>query len=140
MSVHEVFRCPNPALRLSIWGDGMKKYVITIVRLVALFMLAAGVLLFGPSTAFAQQQTTPQLSPLVGHWQLTSLTLEQGGKSVDMYGPNPQGLFIFDESGRYSIIIERRDVPNFASGNKATGTAEENRAAVQGNLEVVRRI
>src|ERR1700752_107830 len=51
-----------------------------------------------------------------------------------MYGPNPQGQQIFDTNGRYSLIITRSDVPKFASGNRETGTPEENKAAVQGGI------
>jgi Lipocalin-like domain len=112
----------------------MNKFTGMIVRVCILVSVMAGAMLSGASTTWAQQQAESKPSQLIGHWTLTSLTLDQGGKTIDMYGPNPQGLFIFDPSGRYSIIIVRRGIPKFASGNKETGTTEENRAAVQGNL------
>src|SRR6202008_2476259 len=68
---------------------------------------------------------------LVGTWTLVSITLEQDGKKTDMYGANPQGQLIFDPNGRFTTICLRSDVPKFASGNRETGTPEENKAAVQ---------
>jgi hypothetical protein len=71
---------------------------------------------------------------LVGTWTLVSITLEQDGKKTDMYGANPQGQLIFDPNGRFTTIFLRSDVPKFASGNRETGTPEENKAAVQGGI------
>jgi Lipocalin-like domain len=71
---------------------------------------------------------------LVGTWTLVSVTLEQDGKKTDMYGANPQGQLIFAPSGQFAAIFLRSDVPKFASGNRETGTPEENKAAVQGGI------
>jgi hypothetical protein len=68
-------------------------------------------------------QTTKDL---VGTWTYLSITLEQGGKKTDEFGPNPQGQVIFDPDGRFSLILTRSDVPRFASNNREAGTAEEN--------------
>lgn len=70
----------------------------------------------------------------MGTWTLVSITLEQDGKKTDMYGANPQGQLIFDPNGRFTTIFLRSDVPKFASGNRETGTPEENKAAVQGGI------
>ncbi len=62
-------------------------------------------------------------------------TIEKdGSKKAGSFGPNPKGLFIFHRSGRYSIQIFRPDLPKFASNDRATGTADENKAVVQGTL------
>ena len=37
-----------------------------------------------------------------------------------------------DANGRFSITVVRSDLPKFASNNRMTGTAEENKAIVQG--------
>lgn len=71
---------------------------------------------------------------LVGTWTLVSVTLEQDGKKIDMYGSNPQGQAIFDPNGHCSVMFIRSDVPKFASTNREEGTPEENKAAVQGSL------
>jgi hypothetical protein len=43
----------------------------------------------------------------VGTWLYVSLTLEQGGKKTDYYGPNPQGQVMLGSDGRFSTIITR---------------------------------
>lgn len=70
---------------------------------------------------------------LVGHWTLVSSFAQQGGNRVDTYGPNPSGRLTFDAQGRYALIYVTQ-IPNFVSNNRATGTAEENRAVVQGSV------
>ena len=41
---------------------------------------------------------------------------------------------MYDATGHFSVIITRSDLPKFASNNRETGTAEENKAIVQGSL------
>lgn len=71
---------------------------------------------------------------LAGAWTLDQLTAEQDGKTVEPYGPHPKGRMMLDADGRFSITIVRAGVAKFASNNRTTGTAEENKAAVQGSL------
>jgi len=71
---------------------------------------------------------------LVGTWTLVSVTLEQDGNKVELFGPNPQGQAIFDPNGRFSAISTRSDIPKFASNNREAGTPEENKAVVQGSI------
>jgi len=61
---------------------------------------------------------------------------EVDGKKVgDLYGPNPQGQFMFSRDGHFSIFLVARDGRlKFASNNRTAGTAEENKAAVAGFL------
>jgi hypothetical protein len=84
--------------------------------------------------SFAAPIFAQQAKDLVGTWTLVSITLEQDGKKTDMYGANPQGQLIFDPNGRFTSIFLRSDVPKFASGNRETGTPEENKAAMQGGI------
>ena len=49
-------------------------------------------------------------------------------------GPNPKGILVFTGNGHFAFILNRDDLPKFASGNRNTGTAEENRGIVQGSL------
>ena len=53
---------------------------------------------------------------------------------MEPFGPNPKGLFIFDRSGRYAILIFRSDLPKFASNNLNNGTPDENKVVVTGSL------
>jgi lipocalin-like protein len=83
-------------------------------------------------------QTTAK--DLVGTWTLVSVTLEEDGKTRDMYGANPQGLLVFHDNGRVSVIITRSDLPKFASNNREAETPEENKAIVQGSLAFFRHV
>ena len=71
---------------------------------------------------------------LVGAWTLVSVTVEQGGKKVEPFGPNPNGSLMLDGNGHFSIVVVRPGVPKFASNNRVAGTVEENKAAYAGSL------
>jgi Lipocalin-like domain len=93
----------------------------------ALASTALMLISFCSHQAFAQQ-----MKDLVGTWSVVSSenTLPDG-KKVLPFGPNPVGVLTFDSDGRYSLQICIPDRPKFA-GNRASGTPEENKAAVQG--------
>jgi hypothetical protein len=44
------------------------------------------------------------------------------------------GCLIFEADGRYGLILSRKDVPKFASNSRTNGTADENKAVVQGTI------
>jgi hypothetical protein len=91
--------------------------------------------LVGLATGFitpAFSQTTPK--ELAGTRALVSITVEYDGKKTEFFGANPQGQLTLDPDGRFSLIITRSDVPNFASNSRDTGTPEENKASVQGSI------
>jgi hypothetical protein len=71
---------------------------------------------------------------LVGTWSLVSVTYEQNGKTIQPYGANPKGIEIFGSDARVVLIILNSELPNIASNNRVEGTAEENKAVVQGSL------
>jgi hypothetical protein len=81
-----------------------------------------------PNAAIAQQK-----SPLVGTWSFVSSTTKAEDGSP-FWGNNPKGLVIFTENGRYSSHVLRADRPQFAAKSRTKGTAEENKAAVQGGI------
>ena len=101
---------------------------IAIVVSAATMLGVASVL----SHTIAQQSTVKD--QIVGTWTLVSGTVERDGTKVEPFGPNPLGYFIFTASGHFSWNLMRPDRPKFASGNRATGTPDENKAAVQGNI------
>jgi hypothetical protein len=59
--------------------------------------------------------------------------VEQDGKKIQRFGPSPKGIAIYEGNGRFVTILLRTDLPKFASNNAMTGTAEENKAIVQGS-------
>jgi hypothetical protein len=85
----------------------------------------------GLMTGLARAQTAKDL---VGAWVPVSNVADQGGVKVEPYGPNPQGMLIFDANGRYGLILSRSDVPKFAANSRTKGTDAENKAVVQGTI------
>jgi hypothetical protein len=65
---------------------------------------------------------------LIGTWILASNTAANGRP----FGPN-DGYATFSADGRFSITLLRSDLPKFASNNRDTGSADENKAVVQGS-------
>ena len=71
---------------------------------------------------------------LVGTWIAVSNVSDQGGVKSEVYGSPPLGMLIFDADGHYGLVLSRKDLPKFASNSRTNGTAEENKAAVQGTI------
>jgi hypothetical protein len=101
--------------------------------------IAAGVLLVSP-TLGAQEKKAAKANAnqrIVGVWRLVSdsNTGADGVKKAGAgFGDDPKGILIFMRDGRYASMITRKDLPKFASGNRLQGTAEENKAIVQGSI------
>ncbi|MEO8656484.1 MAG: lipocalin-like domain-containing protein, partial [Ramlibacter sp.] len=87
-----------------------------------------------PSGDAAGQQKSLN-DQIVGAWTYVSVdTVRQDGSRVPMYGSNPQGVVIFDDSGHYALVNARSDLPRFASNNRSQGTPEEYKAVVLGSI------
>jgi len=86
-----------------------------------------------PGSALAQQKTVKQ--QLVGTWIFVRTEATQAdGKKLLPFGPNPRGILIFAEDGHFAHLQVADGIPKFASSSRVTGTAEENRAAIQGSI------
>jgi hypothetical protein len=71
----------------------------------------------------------------VGSWTLESdVSTTSDGHKLLPFGPNPKGIAIFDNSGRFAIVVSRPDLPKFASDNRMQGTTTENEAIVHGSI------
>ena len=107
----------------------MRKLGIVSIGAAAALGLAV---MAAPATA---KDAKPKGKRLVGTWSLVSTdnTNPDGSKS-DIYGPNPQGMLIFDKTGHYSLIIVRSDLPKFAAStsNKAMLAAKILRTHLSG--------
>ena len=93
-------------------------------------MLCLGLALLSGNGAAQQAELKRQL---VGTWMFVSST----GKLPDgspTWGTNPKGVLIFTDNGYYASLIVRADVSKFAANNRLRGTADENKAAVQGGI------
>ena len=80
---------------------------------------------------FAQQGLKEQI---VGTWTPVSQYVDQDGKRLEPFGPNPKGIVVYDSNGRFVLVLQRASLPRFASSNRMTGSAEENKAIVQGSI------
>ena len=86
-----------------------------------------------PGSAVGQQKSLKD--QIVGSWTYaTADTVRPDGSRVPTWGPNFSGLVIFGSDGRFVSLIGRADVPKFVSGSRASGTADENKAAVNGSI------
>ena len=86
-----------------------------------------------PGGASAQQKSIKD--QLIGTWTLLlDDNIKDDGSHVPAFGPNPEGILIFTADGHYSLQLARHGRPAFASKDRLTGTADENKAAVQGMI------
>jgi hypothetical protein len=70
---------------------------------------------------------------LVGSWALLiDDAVKPDGTHAPNFGPNPNGIAMFGPDGHFSVTIARAGRPKFASNSRATGTADENKAAMAG--------
>ena len=86
-----------------------------------------------PSGAIAQQKSLKD--QLVGTWLfVSSIDVQKDGTKIDRWGPNPKGVLIFDANGHYVLAINRSNLRKFESNRVDQGTAEENKAVMQGSI------
>jgi len=78
---------------------------------------------------------TAQVSKeFVGTWALVSAVTEKEGVKSDIFGAHAKGMLVFDATGNYMLTLIAGDLPKFASNNRATGTADENKVVIGGSL------
>jgi hypothetical protein len=112
----------------------MKVSIRKLVAILSVVTAFAVVMPFAASDACAQEKAANTAKQLIGHWTLVSVKNEQDGKTMEPFGPNPKGLYIFDGSGRYTFLVFSSDLPKFASSDFHKGTPEENKAVVAGSM------
>jgi hypothetical protein len=83
-------------------------------------LVAVLAILFATGSAFAQTA-----KDLVGTWSLVS---------ADIFGTNPTGILMLDANGHISATLMKSNIPKYAANNRGQGTAEENKATVQGMI------
>ena len=85
------------------------------------------------AVAVRAQEAVPLAKQIQGNWILVSVYNENDGKKSEPYGPDPKGMMVLTPEGRFSMILIKAGLPKFASNNRLTGTAEENKAIIQGS-------
>src|SRR5262249_40434703 len=99
-------------------------------NIITMSALAAFAVVFVPGNAVAQTARD-----LVGTWMnVSNVNIRTDGSRVDMFAATGKGMIIFDSNGRYASVTLTANLPKFASGNRNTGTPEENKAVVQGSI------
>jgi Lipocalin-like domain len=99
----------------------------------SLFALTALGLALLPSGAISQQKSLKE--QLVGTWTIVSNdNVAPDGTKRQIFGPNPQGILIFDANGRYALMFMQPGRPKFQAKNRLRGTPEEIKAAFEGAL------
>lgn len=87
--------------------------------------------------SFAGSASAQSAGELAGVWTLLSSDkVDKDGSRTPTLGANPTGDLIFTAHGRFLWLLLSKDLPKFASNNRATGTPEENAAVVRGSIAV----
>jgi len=103
------------------------------LNILSLSAITALGLAFLSDNAIAQQKSLKE--QLVGTWLfVSSIDTQKDGTKTDRWGPSPKGTLVFDANGRYVLAINRSDLRKFASDRVDQGTAEENKAVLQGSI------
>jgi len=53
---------------------------------------------------------------------------------VPAYGDNARGMLVLTKDGHYTISLARQTLPKFAGNSRTKGTAEENKAVIDGSI------
>jgi hypothetical protein len=81
----------------------------------------------------AQQKTLKE--QLVGTWTVVSWEqVRPDGSKLQRFGANPNGINVFDASGRFFVMFARRDLPKIVSNDPMKATPEENKALMEGSI------
>jgi hypothetical protein len=102
---------------------------LRIMFIVAAYLAGASALILPAGKASAQTA-----KDVVGTWTMVSNVTDQSGKKIEPFGANPKGIMVLEASGRYVLAVSRAGLPKLASNSRASATAEENAAVVQGSI------
>jgi hypothetical protein len=87
--------------------------------------------------AILATSASAQNGSVVGMWSLASSVVEKDGTRTDQFGSGVKGMMSLDPGGRFMLTIIGSDLPRFASGNRAGGTAEENKAVMSKSIAMI---
>jgi hypothetical protein len=89
----------------------------------------------GLSAGLGSPATAQTVKDLVGTWaHVENVNTRSDGTRIEPFGADAKGSAIFTENGRFSIFLHRSSMPKFASNNRTQGTADENKAIVEGMI------
>ncbi|MGF6181911.1 hypothetical protein ABIB42_002938 [Massilia sp. UYP32] len=87
-------------------------------------------MLIGVSTSAKAES----LNQILGTWRMVTAQIDPDSKNLPAYGSKPNGLLVFTEDMHFIEVLTDATIPKFASDVRGQGTAEENRAAMAGNI------
>jgi len=125
--------CAVPSTESQIMCKSFDVNRVAGVSVLAVATVFSGVLLSGGSNAWAEQNAGDIARQIVGTWSVESVYVERDGKRIERFSSHPQGIAIYDPNGRFASIIMRPNLPRFAAKSPMKGTADENKAIVQGS-------
>ncbi len=100
-------------------------------RLIPTLVVGSALLSGGPS--YGQQQSPRE--QLTGTWGfVVTAGHRQDGTKFDIFGPEPNGVLMFQSDGHFVLINTKPGRPKYAGGNRAKGTPEEFETTVQGTI------
>jgi lipocalin-like protein len=124
-----------PGLRAPEEGEMSGKLKVDRARLIVT-LLSCLAITYGARAASPEERAkgvSISSSPLVGAWTLVRCdNVYTDGRRVELYGHDPEGLWLIDARGNYMMSIVRSQRDHFAANDKSKGTPEEYRAAALG--------
>jgi hypothetical protein len=85
--------------------------------------------------ALALPAAAQSAKDFVGTWKMVKNTVTSpDGKKSDAFGMKGTGMGTFTSDGRFVIVNVNPDTPKFAAKARDKGTADENKAAVNGGI------
>jgi hypothetical protein len=89
------------------------------------------------ASAMAGSASGESSKEIAGTWQLVSSVVERDGTKIDQFGTDPKGMLSLSPDGHFMLTIIAAGLPKFASGNRANGTTEENKAVVSKSIAMI---
>lgn len=108
----------------------MKQVHGRIFRCVSVVISLMALTLLGTSASWAQQKSLKE--QLVGSWTMVSADfIRKDGTKGNSFGDNPNGILIFDASGRFATVYGRPGRPHLSTIALSQIPAEELAAAAR---------
>ncbi len=90
-------------------------------RRITLALVSASIL----AVSLAAPAAEPNMKSIAGTYSVVK---------IPAYGDNARGMLVLGPNGSYSLVAGRTTLPKFAAGSRVKGTAEENKAVIDGSI------
>lgn len=86
-------------------------------------------------TQAQSMQVAPIKEGVIGAWILVSVTSQRDdGSRGEPFGPNPKGIVVFTNDGRFSLFQSAAEIPRLAANDRARATPEEAMTVVRDSI------